>query len=84
MYIQQRPTKLIFGLLKENFNGKRFLQRLNINVISDFKVDLKWPEEKQEKIPERQSRRPSPDLPEPDSSFPLGGNSNSNINPIYG
>ena len=37
----------------------------------------KWPVEKQERIPERQSRRPSPDLQEPDFSSPLGGNLNN-------
>merc|ERR1712079_771524 len=42
-------------------------------VQADANVYQKWPEEKQEKIPERQSRRPSPDLREPGFSSPLEG-----------
>ena len=70
-----------------NFNGfcEEILNRVSkqsngMTVISEAKVYQKWPEEKQEKIPERQSRRPSPDLREPDFSSPLGGTFNIRFN----
>ena len=66
--------------MREIFNGfcEKILNRDTKQnyigtLISEAKVDQKWPEVKQEKIPERQSRRPSPDRQEPDFSSPLEG-----------
>ncbi len=80
--------KIDFWTFKcKNFNGfcEEILNRVSkqsngMTVISEAKVYQKWPEEKQEKIPERQSRRPSPDLREPDFSSPLGGTFNIRFN----